>query len=158
MSYAATIPDLYKYGILTSRAIGLLSQPKDQPISEDEKGVLTECRELVLGAMRGGQFLFSPLAERPSKIRPEDVETFTYVLSSDSQVKDKAAEAESLQQYFDGIARTLDAIITAGGVPDRAAIQNASDFFARFADSLIETARQNARRTVRHERMSRVSP
>ena len=157
MSYAATIPDLYKYGILTSRAIGLLSQPKDQPISEEEKGVLTECKELVLRAMRGGQFLFSPLAKRSSKIRPEVVETFTYVLSSDSQVKD-AAEAESLQQYFEDIARTLDAVITAGGVPDRAAIQGASDFFARFADSLIETARENTRRTVRHERIARVSP
>jgi len=148
MSLSPTIPDLYRYGILASRAIGVLSKSRNQPISEEEKEVLGESQELVRKMIRGEQFLFGSKLNEMAKIRPEDVEAFTFVLSSDAQVKNRAAKKGDLRVYFEHIVSTLESAIAPVGPPDPEAIQIARDFFARFADSLIEMAKEKRRRAA----------
>ncbi len=146
MSLSPTIPNLYKYGFLTSRAVGVLSRRSAGAISEEERQVLSECKELVEKIVRGKDFIIGPNPEGVRNLRPEDVETFTYVLETDAEVKKRATDEERLRIYFQGILDALDSMIGTPAKPvEDAAFRSTVEFLGRIADALIETARRNLR-------------
>jgi hypothetical protein len=146
MSISPTIPDLYKYGFLTSRAIGLLSRASNGGISEEERQVLAECRELVEKIIRGKDFLIGSNPEGVRNLRPDDVETFTYMLQNDSEIRSRASNEESLKDYLEGILKTLGSLVAEPRTPvDEAGLKTAAEFLSRVTNALLQTARGNLR-------------
>jgi hypothetical protein len=144
------MPKLYQYGFLTSRALGVLSRVGRTAIGDEEREVLSDCEGFVKGIIRGKDFLIGPNPEGIHNLRPEDVETFTFLLANDSQLKALAGNAEQLRQYFERILNTLGSLTS---IPPAAVAETekaeAKDFLSRISAALIETAKANLRRAPR---------
>ncbi len=147
MALSPTIPNLYKYAFLTSRAADLLSKKGDAPATEQQREVLSACKELVNKIIQGERFLIGPRPEEVHNLRPEDIEIFTYVLDKDSIVRELAGSADDLFKYLHGIFSTFEALTSQPPKEiSRTELDSTLGFLSRFADSLTETARDNLRR------------
>jgi hypothetical protein len=149
------IPNMYRYGFLTSRAVGLLSQAGRRELSEEDRAVLNECRELVEKVIRGKNFLMGPSPNEVRNLRPDDVEAFTYVLENDRQVKDLASDQKRLEAYLQGIVGTFDSLAKnpAGQVPE-SQLKATVDFLSQITASLVESARSKLRTAPRERSLA----
>jgi len=80
MSLSPTIPNVYRYGFLTSRAVDLLSNLSEEEIPQEGLLVLRESKDLIEKVIRGEAFLVGPGPWEVHDLRPDDVETFNFVL------------------------------------------------------------------------------
>jgi len=152
MTSLTTIPTVYKYGFLTSRAVDLLNQPQAHQIAIEDRDVLEACKDLVEKIIRGEAFLVGPNPE-VSNLRPDDVETFNFLLSSDSQLLQLAKVEEDLRSYLDAILRTLEGLLRDPEGVANSERQRTVDFLTRTADALLASAKESARHYPTDESM-----
>jgi hypothetical protein len=147
MPVPLTVPNLYKYGFMSLRAVDFLSREETRPVSTEDREVLTGCKELVQKLLRGEEILIGQNPADVHNLRPDDVETFSYFLTNVSQVRSLAENGEKLRDYFNGIVTALDAILV-GPAPrlEPEKIQVAREFLSRIAEAMLDAVKENVRR------------
>jgi len=152
MPVALTVPNLYKYGFLTSRAVDFLSQRETPSISSEDREVLVACKDLIQKLIRGEEILIGPNPASVHNLRPDDVETFSYFLTNIPQLRDRAENAGELRDYFASVLAPLEAIL-ADQPAQTERIEATRDFLSRVAEALLDTVKDNVRRIHHAEPM-----
>lgn len=144
MRTSSTIPNLYRYGFLTSRAVDLLPQLAARDSSEESHYIVAECRDLVDKVIRGEEFVVGSGPGDINNLRPDDVETFSFVLTRDSSLKKLAQQEGDLRKYLDEIRATLQTLEMDPRSVKEEDVNTAVRFFSKIADSLLDAAREGA--------------
>ncbi len=78
-------------------------------------------------------------------MRPDDVETFNFVLARDSHLKTLIQEEQSLRKYLDGMLATIQSLVDEPKDVTTQQVKVTADFLSRIADALLDSARESAR-------------